>query len=90
MKYSRDFGDIFCHGYTLVTINVVYYLPDYTSLINEFIFQTLDKKPKYPRIERFLEYWRQEVDAVIKDVNISDANSFDPKYFRRDDVYRLH
>ena len=83
MKHSRDFEDLFVRDYILVTVNVLYYLPDQQSILNEFLWQTLDLRPKYPRIHRFLDYWRKEIDAVIKEVIISDTDAFpDPKKWR--------
>ena len=59
--------------YSIVTVQVVYYLPDYQSLVNAFIWQTLDLRPRYPRVHRFLDYWHREIEAVIKEVIISDS-----------------
>ena len=47
-------------------------MPDYLNLVNEFIWQTRDQLPDYPRIERFLEYWDQNIDGPIKEVFIHD------------------
>ena len=60
--------------YTMVTVQVVYFLPDHTHLLNLFVWQTLDLRPQYPRIHRFLDYWRREIDAVIKEIVICDAD----------------
>ena len=59
--------------YSIVTVNVLYFLPDYHDIVQEFVWQTLDVRPRYPRIQRFLDYWRREIDAVIKEVVISDS-----------------
>lgn len=58
---------------SLVTVQVFYFIPGYSYLINEFLWQTLDRRPRYPRVHRFLDFWRREIDAVIKEVTISDA-----------------
>lgn len=68
-------------GYTLVTVNVLYYMPDHRNLVNEFLWQTMDVSPRYPRIERFLDHWRREIDAVIKEVQISNGAAFDPSRY---------
>jgi uncharacterized protein Usg len=60
--------------YTMVTVQVVYFLPDHTHLLNLFVWQTLDLRPQYPRVHRFLDYWRREIDAVIKEIVICDAD----------------
>ena len=57
---------------TIVTINVLYWMPDYTHILQEFIWQTADIKPEYPRVHRFLNYWHDNIEAVISEVNIAD------------------
>jgi uncharacterized protein Usg len=46
-------------------------MPDYTSILQEFQWQTLDVHPFYPRVNRFLNYWRKNIDAVIADIEMS-------------------
>lgn len=90
MSKDPDF-ELVMQGYSLVTVNVIYYLPDQKSLVNEFMWQTLDLKPKYPRIIRFLDFWRKEIDAVIKDVMIADSSGYRPDRFRSlDGLFPLH
>ena len=56
---------------TLVTLDIFYYLPDYPSLIEEFIWQTHDVVPELPRVQKFLWYWHDNVDATINKIYIS-------------------
>jgi uncharacterized protein Usg len=69
---DQDFKKIIFDGSVLVSINVIYHLPDYENLINHFYWQTLDIRPTYPRVKRFLKFWRKEIDARIKEVIVSD------------------
>ena len=57
---------------TIVTINVLYWMPDYTHILQEFIWQTADISPEYPRVHKFLNYWHNNIEAVISEVNIAD------------------
>ena len=57
---------------TIVTVNVLYWMPDYTHILQEFIWQTADVRPEYPRVHRFLNYWHNNIEAVISEVNIAD------------------
>ena len=57
---------------TIVTLNVLYWMPDYTHILQEFIWQTSDIRPAYPRVHRFLNYWHDNIEAVISEVNIAD------------------
>jgi uncharacterized protein Usg len=58
-------------GKRLTTAEVIYYMPDHPSLLQRFMWQTLDLAPDYPRVHEFLEFWRREIDAVIHSVNVS-------------------
>ena len=57
---------------TIVTINILYWMPDYTHILQEFIWQTSDVRPEYPRVHKFLNYWHENIEAVISEVNIAD------------------
>jgi len=89
MRYDRDFGKL-VRGHSLVMVNVLYVLPDSRYLINEFWWQTLDVAPKYPRVEVFLEFWRCEIEAEIKEVKIAQCCSIEPRRFRlADDLLKI-
>ena len=58
--------------WTTATVQVVYYIPDHFSLVNEFLCQFEDQIPEYPRITEFLDYWDKNIDGPIKEVFIHD------------------
>ena len=58
---------------TLVTLNVYYWMPDYENLIQQFMWQTMDVKPKYPRIHKFLDYWHNNIDAIVSEIQICES-----------------
>jgi uncharacterized protein Usg len=58
-------------GERLTTAKVLYYLPDSPSLLQEFVWQTLDLAPEFPRVQRFLCFWRREIEAVIHSVTVA-------------------
>ena len=57
---------------TIVTVNVLYWMPDYDHILQQFVWQTADVRPEYPRVHRFLTYWHNNIEAVISEVNIAD------------------
>ena len=57
---------------TIVTVNVFYWMPDYQNILQEVIWQTADIRPEYPRVHRFLNYWHNNIEAVIEEINIAD------------------
>ena len=65
-------------GERLTTAAVIYYLPDHPALLQRFLWQTLDLPPDFPRICRFLDFWRREIDAVIHSVTCQAAGLVAP------------
>ena len=57
----------------LTTVQILYYRPDYRSLLQEFVWQTPDVPPRFPRVCRFLDYWKQNIDAVIAEIILAYA-----------------
>ena len=60
---------------TLITVDVIYYRPDYTNLLQEFIWQFEDHLPEHPRVNQFLFFWKENINAVIQQVLIAETNS---------------
>ena len=54
----------------LILVGVIYYLPDYKSLLNEFYCQFDDIVPDIPRVHEFLNYWKNNIEAPIKEVKV--------------------
>ena len=69
-------------GFRLTTAEVLYYMPDHPSLLQSFLWQTLDKAPDYPRVHRFLDFWRREIEAVIHSVEITACETVRPPRLR--------
>ena len=63
---------IIIRKWTVATGQVVYYIPDYLNIVQEFVWQTEDRLPEYPRITQFLDYWDKNIDGPIKEVYIYD------------------
>ena len=58
---------------TLVTLNIFYWMPNYENILQQYIWQTMDVKPKYPRVYKFLDYWHNNIDAVVNEIEICDS-----------------
>ena len=59
----------------LVLVGVIYYLPDYKSLLNEFYCHFDDVVPDIPRVHEFLNYWKNNIEAPIKEVKVSFSST---------------
>lgn len=85
-----DFAARF-QGAGLVTAEVLYHMPDYPDLLQTFVWQTMDKAPKYPRLMQFLYFWRSEIEALIHSVRVAHADSVTPVDMRLvDGEFRLN
>ena len=69
-------------GYGLSTIQVHYYLPDHPSLLQMFVMQQYDIAPGFPRLDRFLDYWRREIEAAIHSVRVAHQHLIGPAEWR--------
>lgn len=69
----------------MVFVGVIYYMPDYQNLLNEFYWQCEDIVPDIPKVHKFLNYWKDNIEAVIKDVKISVS---DGNIYRNADFYK--
>ena len=77
-------------GWRLATAEVLYFMPDHPALIQSFVWQTLDLAPSYPRIHRFLDFWRREIDAVIHSVRLASGETLAPARVSRADAWLHH
>jgi len=69
-------------GARLLTAEVLYYMPDHPSLLQTFMWQTIDEAPRFPRLEHFLDHWRREIEAVIHSVRIAHGELVAPSEWR--------
>ena len=72
----------------LVSLRVFYYMPDHRNLIQEFMWQTEDVKPKYPRVNKYLNFWRKNIDAVIADIEMAESEQRKSKYRSVEDIFK--
>ena len=54
---------------------VIYFLPDYNSILQEFVFQQYDILPEYPKLKKFIRFWRKNIEAEIHRVDFSSMFS---------------
>ena len=76
----------------LVTLNVYYFMPDHRNILQNFIWSTEDFVPEIPRIHKFLNYWKENIPAVIQEVSVAYESAYDTSKRIRvaDCEYRLN
>ena len=65
-------------GHRLTTAHILYHLPDYPELLQEFIWQHLDIAPAFPRLHTFLDFWEQKIEGKLHSVRIACHKEITP------------
>jgi len=78
---ARDL-DLQLAGYGLTTANILYRLPEHPSLLQSFVWQFYDVAPDHPRLFKFLDFWRAEIDGIIHSVEIAHQRLVSPAEVR--------
>lgn len=78
---------IFIPRFELVTVEVLYRMPDYLHLLQTFVWQTMDVRPDFPVVARFLSHWKKNVEAPIQDVRIAGKSVVTSAEWRRADTF---
>ena len=82
MRFETSDLGVQLSGRRLTTAEVLYYMPDHPTLLQSFLWQTLDIAPDYPRVQQFLDFWRREIEAVIHSVAITSLQEVRPARLR--------
>lgn len=78
-------------GYRMATIDVLYHMPDHPGILQNFIWQTLDLAPKFPRLNKFLDFWSNNIDGDLHKVTVATRQMVAPQEMRCiDGEFRLH
>jgi uncharacterized protein Usg len=78
-------------NYRLTTAEILYCLPDHPGILQSFVWQDLDIAPDYPVLQKFLDFWRRELDGKLHSVRVASAALIKPPSVRhRRAVLRLH
>ena len=49
----------------IVTVEVLYSMPDYKHVVQVFVWQTDDVPPELPRVNKFIEFWKENLDGAL-------------------------
>jgi uncharacterized protein Usg len=78
-------------GYGLTTAHILYRLPDHPSLLQTFVWQEYDLCPKFPVLQRFLEFWQRTLEGPLYSVTVAHSRLIRPAEIRTlNGEFRLH
>jgi uncharacterized protein Usg len=87
---SKDFRKQIA-GYGLTTANIFYRRPDHPWLLQSYVWQAYDLCPKFPELQRFLDFWRHKLEGDLHSVTVAHSKLIKPAELRAvDGVFRLH
>lgn len=69
-------------GYGLTTAEILYRLPDHPSMLQSFVWQDYDRAPDFPELNRFLAFWRREIEGPLHSVRIAHNKLIGPQEWR--------
>lgn len=78
-------------GWSLTTAEILYRMPDHQHILQTFVWQDYDQAPKFPRLTKFLEFWRHNLDGPLHSIRVASASIIGPHEMRHvDHEWRLH
>lgn len=69
-------------GYGLTTMKIIYHMPDHPSLLNWYLWQEYDLYPQFPKLKKFLDFWKDKIEGRIEEVVIAHQRLIRPAEFR--------
>lgn len=77
--------------YRITTALITYHLPDYPQLLQEYLWQDLDKAPRFPVLKKFLDFWETNIEGRLHSVEVTSAKLIQPARFRHvDKNFQIH
>lgn len=87
---SNDFK-LQMEGYGLATAEILYRMPDHPSVLQSYLWQEYDMCPRFPELNRFLEFWRREIEGPLHSVRVAHCALIKPAELRSvDGLFVLH
>ncbi len=87
---SSDFAKQMA-GYGLVTAHILYRMPDHPSFLQTYIWQNYDLSPRFPELNRFLEFWQRELEGPLHEVRVVHQSLIKPAELRTvGGIFQIH
>jgi len=78
-------------GYGLTTAHILYRVRDHPSFLQTYVWQDYDMWPKFPVLQRFLDFWNTSLEGPLHSVTVAHSRLIKPAELRAvDGVFRLH
>lgn len=71
----------------LTTAHILYQRPDHLWLLQEYVWQDYDLTPEFPKLRKFLKFWREKIDGPLWSVTVAHAALDGPLDFQFADFH---
>ena len=80
-----DLKKQFHQNYRLTTAKIIYHMPDFEDLLQEFIWQEYDLAPEYPELHGFIDFWNRKIDGKLHSVYVASTKIISTSDYRAAD-----
>ena len=77
-------------GYGLTTLHILYGMPDHPQILQDFTWQCLDIHPQFPRVHRFLDFWKSEIEGPLREIRIAYVPLIKPSEWKQVNLLTFH
>ena len=63
--------ELMLKGYGLTTAEIFYHMPDYSHVLNTYVWQAYDLAPDHPKLFEFIEFWQAEIEGPLHSIRFS-------------------
>ncbi len=63
--------ELMLKGYGLTTAEMFYHMPDYSHVLNTFVWQDYDIAPDHPKLLSFIDFWKAEIEGPLHSVRFT-------------------
>jgi len=60
-------------SHRLTTAEILYHMPDHPTLLQTYVWQDYDLAPKFPVLQKFLDFWETKLDGKLHSVRVVSA-----------------
>jgi uncharacterized protein Usg len=79
------------NGFGLTTAHILYRRPDHRWLLQSYVWQAYDLFPKFPELQKFLEFWQEKLEGPLHSVQVAHCKLIKPAELKAiNGEFRLH
>lgn len=74
--------ELMLKGYGLTTAEFLYRMPDHQLILQKFIWQEFDLAPDFPRLYKFIDFWKTKLDGPLHSISFTHRKLIAPNEWR--------